>query len=618
MQLIGVLAAALALIQATAMASNSSPASNAYPDHIGVHRAGAERQHMSAIGTDGQMYIPVWKASDAVYSRQEVHDFFAPKNIRAYSLFLQAFYYMKTLPETDPRSFAAIANIHGEPEGLTYDNFPGPKGDSNKGYCKHADPLFPLWHRPYIALIETVIVEIATTVIAPTYTQNTTQWVALAKTIRFPYWDYASDAALKDPYPAIFSQPSVVILVGPSGAQFTMENPLVSFSLPEDIYDEMQSSGMRSQDTYRTGALSTHEVAQTRAQVRLLFDTTLEDWFAFSNTQMDSGDSQNPRQFHSIEGIHNNIHGYVGSGSYMGNPASASYDPIFYFHHCNIDRLTALYQACFNEFPDPSIANTPLTPFRIRPGSNDAWTSYDSNSTRAFGYTYPELANGTRGTQLARSLYQTYTFVDPAGIVDTNPNGRRRDSVKRRDISTRDVGGSPTMYQKATRYLEKGLAKAYSLAGFRHSIEATTFTENKPTTPAGTDAAAFGGEAAYAHYSVDMHSIDEPFTVVFKVDGYTAGSSYVFATRKNHHNDVMVIGSSVVLTFELYQAGLLHKPEEWKKHVTVELRDFVGDTVDLKRFPTLNVILRGCLHDAEDKDNNPYTKWSEDAIQLYP
>ncbi|KAJ3401510.1 hypothetical protein HDU80_005954 [Chytriomyces hyalinus] len=608
MQLVGILSAALALIQATAMASMHR--GKAYPDHIGVHRASAAHQHMSAIGTDGSMYQPVWKASDAVYSRQEVHDFFDPKNIRAYSLFLQAFHHIKTLPETDPRSFAAIATIHGAPISWPYDNYPGPKGD--RGYCKHVDPLFPLWHRPYIALIESVIIEIATTVIAPSYTQNTTEWVALAKTIRFPYWDYASNAAMEDPHPAIFSQPSVVILAGPNGAQFTMENPLVSFSLPDAIYDELRGWGFRSQETYRTGSLSANKVAQLRAQVRLLFDTTLEDWFAFASSKKDSQDPQDPRQFLNIEGIHNTIHGAVGNASYMGNPASASYDPIFYFHHCNIDRLTALYQACFNEFPDPSIANTPLTPFRIRPGSDDAWTSYDSNSTRAFGYTYPELANGESGTQLALNLFKTYSFVDPASIKDTNPNRRRR-----RDVSTRDVSGPPSMYRKASRYLERGLAKAYNLAGFRQRIEATTFTETKPAM-AGDETSTFGGDAAYAHFSVDMHSIDEPFSVVMKVDGHEAGSSYVFATRKTHHGDVMVIGSSVVLTFELYHAGLLFKPEEWKKHVTVEIRDFVGDTVDLSLFPTLNVILRSCVHDAEDKDNNPYTKWSEDAIQLYP
>ncbi|KAJ3246460.1 hypothetical protein HDU77_008936, partial [Chytriomyces hyalinus] len=64
MQLIGILSAALALIQAAAMAS--SHRGKAYPDHIGVHRASAEHHQMSAIGTDGgSMYQPMWKASDA-------------------------------------------------------------------------------------------------------------------------------------------------------------------------------------------------------------------------------------------------------------------------------------------------------------------------------------------------------------------------------------------------------------------------------------------------------------------------------------------------------------------------------------------------------------------------
>jgi tyrosinase len=39
---------------------------------------------------------------------------------------------------------------------------------------------------------------------------------------------------------------------------------------------------------------------------------------------------------------HNGIHGYVGGE--MGDPNVAAYDPIFYPHHCNIDRIWAIWQ----------------------------------------------------------------------------------------------------------------------------------------------------------------------------------------------------------------------------------------------------------------------------------
>jgi Common central domain of tyrosinase len=40
--------------------------------------------------------------------------------------------------------------------------------------------------------------------------------------------------------------------------------------------------------------------------------------------------------------MHNGLHGYIGG--HMGDPAISSFDPIFYLHHCNIDRLWAMWQ----------------------------------------------------------------------------------------------------------------------------------------------------------------------------------------------------------------------------------------------------------------------------------
>jgi len=50
------------------------------------------------------------------------------------------------------------------------------------------------------------------------------------------------------------------------------------------------------------------------------------------------------RQFsEGLRGVwHNAIHGYVGGE--MSDPNLAAYDPIFYPHHCNIDRIWAIWQ----------------------------------------------------------------------------------------------------------------------------------------------------------------------------------------------------------------------------------------------------------------------------------
>ncbi len=40
--------------------------------------------------------------------------------------------------------------------------------------------------------------------------------------------------------------------------------------------------------------------------------------------------------------MHNRMHTWIGG--HMGNPAASPFDPIFYLHHCNIDRLWAMWQ----------------------------------------------------------------------------------------------------------------------------------------------------------------------------------------------------------------------------------------------------------------------------------
>jgi hypothetical protein len=44
----------------------------------------------------------------------------------------------------------------------------------------------------------------------------------------------------------------------------------------------------------------------------------------------------------SFHQMHNALHGWVGG--HMSNPTASPFDPIFYLHHCNIDRLWAMWQ----------------------------------------------------------------------------------------------------------------------------------------------------------------------------------------------------------------------------------------------------------------------------------
>jgi len=83
----------------------------------------------------------------------------------------------------------------------------------------------------------------------------------------------------------------------------------------------------------------------------------------------------------------------VGGNGHMADIPVAAFDPIFYLHHCSIDRLLSLWSAVH---PDVWVSpdrgqneNTALIPFWNSPKS--MWSSSHLQDTTQFSYTYPEL-----------------------------------------------------------------------------------------------------------------------------------------------------------------------------------------------------------------------------------
>lgn len=88
----------------------------------------------------------------------------------------------------------------------------------------------------------------------------------------------------------------------------------------------------------------------------------------------------------------------------------SAFDPIFWLHHTNIDRLFAIWQGVYpNNWMTPQKikygtavlqkgqtvdTNTPLKPFHKDTAGN-FWTSQSARYTTTFGYNYPETSGGT-------------------------------------------------------------------------------------------------------------------------------------------------------------------------------------------------------------------------------
>lgn len=134
---------------------------------------------------------------------------------------------------------------------------------------------------------------------------------------------------------------------------------------------------------------------------RLFLPSSFQNFAEFATTR--HGSPSNPAGWLSIETIHNCIHEFVGgvdnnAQGHMADLGTAAFDPIFWLHHCNVDRQLAMYQASNGKghwwdgaFPttDPK-PNDPLFPFH----TDAVRTHFTSDMLRdwtQWGYTYDTL-----------------------------------------------------------------------------------------------------------------------------------------------------------------------------------------------------------------------------------
>lgn len=167
--------------------------------------------------------------------------------------------------------------------------------------------------------------------------------------VSLPYWDWSSG-----PSTGVPAACRDATYVNRSGA--TVPNPL--YSGPRATGG--QTSRRSNIDTTAFDDLAT--AAQT----------------AMSAASFSSFQSQ-------VNGVHGSVH--VRTGGDMAGVPTAAYDPIFYLHHANIDRLWANWQASHPGALPATEAAFQLQPFN-RPYSTSWYTGADVESTGALGYGY--------------------------------------------------------------------------------------------------------------------------------------------------------------------------------------------------------------------------------------
>jgi hypothetical protein len=199
---------------------------------------------------------------------------------------------MRARPLDDPTSWLFQANIHG---AMT--------ADPAWGRCQHGSFFFLSWHRMYLYFFERILREAAA---APDFV--------------LPYWNYSDDVAQ-----SLLPEPFRLPADAASNPLFTPQrHPLVNqgVMLPDDI-------------TSYAAAFALTNFSPTATELSSFGGTVVSAPINDTGTH-----SALENQPHDI--MHVVVGGHEAFGTARGlmtDPRTAAQDPIFWLHHCNVDRL---------------------------------------------------------------------------------------------------------------------------------------------------------------------------------------------------------------------------------------------------------------------------------------
>jgi tyrosinase len=226
----------------------------------------------------------------------------------------------------DDRGYAHHAGIHGLPLPIGCDN-------------AHGTEFFLPWHRAYLYFFERAVRD-------------------QVPDAMLPWWDWRTSGRRAAAIPDAYARKTVE----------RKRNPLASADVSPLALQ--QGGNAVPARTVRSPGGPGAPPLPTVAQVKQVLQ--LDDFVDFS---------------FQLEQLHNNVHMWVGG--HMGQIAYAAFDPIFWAHHCMIDRIWRLWQLRHPGGDPPSvILDEALPPFRM--------TVRQTLSVTALGYDYAVATSSTQ------------------------------------------------------------------------------------------------------------------------------------------------------------------------------------------------------------------------------
>ncbi|KAF2011614.1 Di-copper centre-containing protein [Aaosphaeria arxii CBS 175.79] len=401
--------------------------------HHHAHRShGAHLEETEDVLNKRANNIAIRGVQSPLAPRLEIRDL--QSNSDQWNLYLLGMERFMAKPKNDRESYYQIAGVHGRPF-ISWNNF-GPILN-NAGFCPHAQTLFGSWHRPYLALFEQSLYQNVQEVINTFPSSQQGRLRAAARDLRMPYYDWARHPGNGPAVPTSIRDQFVTV-TKPQG-QVSIKNPLYSYSWGDSLPSEMGggpfgnfATTLRRPVTNPTRSNNNEMNARFTSLRQSLANRVYgifmsgASWGFVSTSAIGVRTAQNGNNPDSVEAIHDAVHTTAGgeSGGHMYYLDFSAFDPFFWLHHTNVDRILAMYQKVS---PDTYVANgniqrpmaqwnagesknayTPLKPF-TKDTAGNYWTSMDVRETSLFNYYYPETGPGSS----ANSVRSTRSTTEP-------------------------------------------------------------------------------------------------------------------------------------------------------------------------------------------------------------
>ncbi|MEO1569441.1 MAG: tyrosinase family protein [Pseudomonadota bacterium] len=394
---------------------------------------------------------------------------------------------MRGRPFADRTSWVYLGSLHGvDPQewinqGLLPDPIPSPPPDplpDRFQQCQHAGWFFLPWHRGYLFAMEAILADWITAQGGPA------DWA-------LPYWNYLDDT-------------------NPSARDIPQE--FLDATLPDGSPNPLSQAP-------RGPAIALGPQPWIGRDITLASQTTETVYTAIPGTLGYGGPISGYAQFGNSGGAnesnpHNLVHVMVGGDSsaapvgWMFDPNFAALDPIFWVHHCNVDRLWEAWMSDPSHTMELGAAwkNGPFPTQFTMPNTSGALWIFVPEETLPGEALAPSYDNLHTGTGISTTVPAGRGGAIGMAASPTSPAGPPRANLL--GASSGALTVTSTQTKTRIQMASAGSAPAVGLAGaapagaarFYLNVEgvkgtAPTAVVNVVLTETGADPSASGSEA---------------------------------------------------------------------------------------------------------------------------